>query len=91
MLGLPERHPHPPTPPAARLKEPKSKATCLRPRVRYTARGLFLFSFLQAAKGQSLLTPNKIARADIEGGSDHRRVEPSFGVRQPSKLSRYIR
>ena len=28
---------------------------------------LFLFSFLQAAKGQSLLTPNKIARADIEG------------------------
>ena len=29
---------------------------------------LFLFSFLQAAKGQSWLTPNKIARADIEGG-----------------------
>jgi hypothetical protein len=29
----PERLPHPPTPPAARLKEPKSKA-CTRPRVR---------------------------------------------------------
>jgi hypothetical protein len=29
-------------------------------------------------------------RADIEG-LHHRRVGPSFGVRQPSKLSRYIR
>ena len=29
--------------------------------------------------------------ATIEGGSDHRRVEPSFGVRKPSKLSGYIR
>jgi hypothetical protein len=26
--------PSPPTPPAARLKEPKSKVTCVRPRVR---------------------------------------------------------
>jgi hypothetical protein len=30
----PARHPVPPDTPAARLKEPKSKVTCVRPRVR---------------------------------------------------------
>ena len=41
MVGLPERHPRPPRHPAARLKEPKSKATCVRPRVR-RLRGVYL-------------------------------------------------
>jgi hypothetical protein len=34
---------------------------------------------------------NRIDPQQTLKGSDHRRVEPSFGVRQPSKLSRYIR
>jgi hypothetical protein len=34
LLGRRSGIPHPPDTPAARLKEPKSKATCVRPRVR---------------------------------------------------------